>query len=560
MQTRFLSFAICLLGSTSIVASGCASGDTELASRKDVSNAQDGEGDGSGENASEPKGETSPAGGAGAGGDSPNAPGATEGSAGASGGDDGKSEEPEQEKPALPAPLASGVRLDKVVLYQGVAIPLMNAGQAVQQRNAPVVRGREALLRVHIAPTSGFAPKDVAVEVEFTGSNAPLPLRQVKTVRAASSEGDLGSTFNFEIPGAHMTNDLALSVAIRETKGEGPGGAMQDAMWPVDGKASLGANDSQGNLEIVIVPVRYQGDRSGRLPDTSPATMDKLRKRFQATYPIPDANITVREPIGFSEGFSRNGNGWSKLLSQTCSARQQDRPARNVYYYGMIMPATSFSSYCQGGCVTGLGNVVQQPNDEYGRCAIGLGFGDDRSNDTALHEIGHAMGRTHAPCGNPDGVDRGFPYSGASIGSWGYDFGAKQLREPSKFKDFLSYCEPQWVSDYTYRALFDRISYVNGSMSFYAEPTAVTRFRVALMDGEGHVEWGETIELSSTPSGELHELPVLDRDGEPAGTIEGYFYEYSHLPGGTMLVPMPKSSAVRAVELPVKNGNQVLQF
>jgi len=474
---------------------------------------------------------------------------------------DGSPEVPgEQVNPpekAKPAPLATAIRIDKVVLYQSVAIPLMSEGQAVQKRTVPVVAGKDAMLRVHVTPTAGFKARELAVEVEFEGSNAPETLRLVRNVREASTEASLSSTFNFEIPGAHITPDLSLRVAIREKEGEGPDGSS-DAMWPSSGHFRIGTESANGALEIVIVPVQYQGDRSGRMPDTSAAQIENFRKRFRATYPIADAKIVVREPISFSESFSRNGNGWSKLLNQTCAARQQDRPARNTYYYGLIMPASSFSSYCGGSCVTGLGNVVQQPSDEYGRCAIGLGFGDDRSLNTALHEIGHAMGRAHAPCGGPSGVDSNYPYSGASTGVYGYDFFARQLREPSKHKDFLSYCDPQWVSDYTYNALFERISYVNGTASFHVEPTVATAYRVALIDGEGHVEWGETLELSTPPSGDAHELATVDREGNAAGTIKGHFYPYSHLPGGTMLVPVQSVRDLRSIEMPEALGGKVL--
>jgi len=553
MQTRLLTSAF-LIGSLAVA--GCGADGEEL-SGDDVRNEHD-----LGETGSEQDGGRGGQGGEDGGArGTPSDPGpSNDDGAGGPTEDPGNAGEPaEPKEPEKPAPLATAIRIDKLVLYQSVAIPLMTDGQAVQHRKVPVVAGKDAMLRVHVAPMQGFSPRELAVEVDFEGASAPAPLRLVKNVRAASSDGDLGSTFNFEIPGEHVTPDLSLRVAIRETKGDGPDGSS-DAIWPSSGHFQIGTESSNGDLRIVIVPVRYDGDRSGRLPDTSPAQIERFRKRFQATFPIPDAKIEVRQPIAFSESFSRNGNGWSRLLNQTCAARQQDRPPRNAYYYGLIMPASSFSAYCGGSCVTGLGNVVQQPSDEYGRCAIGLGFGDDRSLNTALHEIGHAMGRNHAPCGGPSGVDRGYPYSNASIGVYGYDFFAKQLREPSKYKDFLSYCDPQWVSDYTYNALFERISYVNGTMSVHVEPTAVRTYRVALIDGEGHVEWGETLELSTPPSGEQHELATVDGEGKPSGTIKGHFYPYSHLPGGTMLVPTKSLTNVQAIEMPKDFGGRVLEL
>lgn len=473
-----------------------------------------------------------------------------------------EAEHPSGQKPAAPAPLAEGIRVEKVVLYQGVAIPLMNNGQAVEQRRAPVVQDRDAMLRVHVAPLSNYAARELVAELSFEGTNAPEPQRLTKLVRAASSEDDLSSTFNFDIPGAHMTGDASVHIAIRETSAEAvPNGSPSpDAEWPQAGTMHLGAQSSNGDLELVIVPIRYTGDSSGRMPDTSAGHLAKMRDRFNATYPAPDTKISVRSAIDFSEQFSRNGTGWSRLLNQVCAARQQDRPGRNVHYYGLIAPSSSFSAYCGGSCVTGLANVVTDANDDYARCSIGIGFGDDRTIETALHEIGHTFGRHHAPCGNPSGVDRSFPYPGGSIGTWGYDLTHKQLRDPSTHKDFLAYCNPMWVSDYTYSALFDRLSYVNGRMSFYTSTQTTTTFRVALIDGEGGVEWGEPIELRSAPTGEEHELAVFDEDGESAGTLKGYFYEYSHLPGGTMLIPEPRSKTIRAIEVPSNGAERLLRF
>ena len=67
---------------------------------------------------------------------------------------------------------------------------------------------------------------------------------------------------------------------------------------------------------------------------------------------------------------------------------------------------------------------------------------------TIAHELGHNMSLNHAPCGGAAGLDSGYPYSDGSSGSWGYDHeGGWVLVHPSR-PDLMSYCGPEWVSDY----------------------------------------------------------------------------------------------------------------
>ena len=70
------------------------------------------------------------------------------------------------------------------------------------------------------------------------------------------------------------------------------------------------------------------------------------------------------------------------------------------------------------------------------------------------HELGHNFGRLHAPCGNPSGLDGQYPYSGASIGVYGYDI-LSGVAKQSSLRDLMSYCDPSWISDYTYRNLLN---------------------------------------------------------------------------------------------------------
>ena len=83
--------------------------------------------------------------------------------------------------------------------------------------------------------------------------------------------------------------------------------------------------------------------------------------------------------------------------------------------------------------------------------------GRDDSDDTAAHELGHNLGRNHAPCGGAAGADANFPYAGAKIGSWGYNAINKALLNPATYVDLMSYCNPAWVSDYNYKAVQTRL-------------------------------------------------------------------------------------------------------
>ena len=88
--------------------------------------------------------------------------------------------------------------------------------------------------------------------------------------------------------------------------------------------------------------------------------------------------------------------------------------------------------------VTGVG-VANRP----GRASFSIPLAS-----TMAHELGHNLSLRHAPCGDPANPDLSFPYPDGSTGAWGYDFrGGGRLLRP-EYRDLMSYCEPEWVSDY----------------------------------------------------------------------------------------------------------------
>ncbi|MCL4264618.1 MAG: hypothetical protein KJ069_15450 [Anaerolineae bacterium] len=88
------------------------------------------------------------------------------------------------------------------------------------------------------------------------------------------------------------------------------------------------------------------------------------------------------------------------------------------------------------------------------------------------HEVGHNAGRGHPSQGNSCGhsaSDPNFPYTGAAIGTgsmWGFDVGdiglnsvlTPRVYPNSTWRDMMSYCDRQWISDYTYNGIYDFLS------------------------------------------------------------------------------------------------------
>ena len=77
------------------------------------------------------------------------------------------------------------------------------------------------------------------------------------------------------------------------------------------------------------------------------------------------------------------------------------------------------------------------------------------------HELGHTMSLDHANCGTAvRGLDPLFPYSGGSIGVWGYDLRDGGRLVPPDYTDLMGYCNQRyWISDYHFaKALRFRLS------------------------------------------------------------------------------------------------------
>jgi hypothetical protein len=465
--------------------------------------------------------------------------------------------EPEPEPDPTPAPVAGPlsdeVALTLVTLNQGVAVPLVSEGAAVNERNAPIIAGREGVLRVFVTPDEGFEPRPLVAElVLYNGQDdPPTVLRETVAIASASLSASLESTFNFVLSPELITPDTRFSVAVREADGL-PRPSTDGAAWPpadgaspseaLDGAYALGHEDLAasawgGTVRVYIIPVRYDSDGSGRLPDTSESQLERLRDTMRRFYPLRAIELEVGEPYATELPFDSTSDPMSDLLEEVIAIRRARGVPFDTYAYAMVNPAPSREQYCSSGCTSGIAYRVGNPNADHLRSGVGLGYSDENTAETMAHEVGHNHDRGHAPCGGAGNTDPDYPYPNGSIGVWGWDPITGELKDPADHRDVMGYCTPRWVSDYEYDALWRRMAAVEG-LADRRELKEEAWQIVAVRPGDRSRIKAATL-LTTPPDGDAWTVALRDGDGRELGEVTGHLQRIEDAgPGvGTLLLP-----------------------
>ncbi len=359
-----------------------------------------------------------------------------------------------------PPPPVVDLSVNRIEIIQGIT--LSNA-YTVQ------VAGRPALVRVFVNLAGAGAQPGVSGRLtRFVGGNPQDSLDTGPiTVLDATSEGSLAETLNFTLPGNWLVAGTSYVLQLD------PGNSVTETdegnnRYPPGGQASFNFQGAP-TLDVVVVPVHYA--HSGA-PATDPPIGDLSYLTWMPirVYPLSQINYTLHGSVTFNGDLSApDGGGWENLLNQitTLHSMPGEDLAEHKVYFGLVDSVGADG--CGGGCIAGIGWINRQGN--FGsKTAVGFaGFPGDRNqaSPTMTHEMGHNFGRDHAPCGVTG--DLNYPYPNASIGQWGFDNVTSQLLDPNTFRDYMSYCNPPWTSDYTYKAIFDAWSWVSSPFDAAAQ-------------------------------------------------------------------------------------------
>jgi small-conductance mechanosensitive channel len=313
--------------------------------------------------------------------------------------------------------------------------------QAIQNMagSARLVAGREAFLRVFVtAASSNTLTPRVRVRL-FEGAtnfrtfeiNAPST-----SVPTALAEGTLTSTWNATLTTSDMRPNLRIQVDVDPSNAVAEPDET-DNVWPRTGTQPIDVA-TVAPFNIVFVPVRQSVN--GLQGDVTTANLEsRYLSMTRQIFPLNQINASVRAVYTTNAAAlqSNDGNGaWLTILSEMNMLRNQEASPAN--YYGVVKV-----SY--GGGVAGYGYVP-------GRAAVGWDASGSSLRVTA-HELGHNFGRRHvAACGSGN-TDAAYPYASGLIGGWGWNPSTGAIVSNTT-TDIMGYCSNQWVSDYTWNAVF----------------------------------------------------------------------------------------------------------
>jgi hypothetical protein len=416
--------------------------------------------------------------------------------------------------------LARNIEVREVAVYQGVKVAVMRDMQAITPRNADLVQQREAMVRVFVEPQPGYQSRELKARITLQDEGGePRRFEQTMLIEGPSEEMDGKTTFNIELPKDAFGPTTQYSVELREVTRCVPlSGIPVGARFPETGLSPVNARFT-GPVKVMLVPVRYDADGSGRLPDTSEEQLEQMRRRLYSMYPTNEVVLSVREPVGTDR------TDLEDMLDQMRELRDTDAPPSDLAYYGLVRQADTFKDYCQQSCTTGIAGFGSQS----GTASAGMGIGfRDSAAGTFVHELGHIYRRPHAPCGGAAGPDESYPYAEANLGSYGFDILTHELFDPANHVDFMSYCSPEWISDYNYQQILERIVVVNEHASLAAQLLQRKKgqprrtFRSLLVSHDGQARWGLDLHPLLQPPGDPVQVEVLDAQGNVLRVVTAY--------------------------------------
>jgi hypothetical protein len=334
-----------------------------------------------------------------------------------------------------------------------MSVDAIEVTQAIQDLNNSVdlVANKRTYVRVHV-----HAPVNVTnVFATLSGKRGLVNLNPVLnpgnpgsaiTVRTSPDRGQINDSFWFELPSSWTAaGNLTLTARLD------PNNAKNDLVQGNNTRTVMVNFKNTPPLRLRLVDVQYTS--GGHTYLAANFHLNALESWLRRAYPISDLQVTRQTFIYPTSGLPNVDtlHGWlalAKLLRMIFSGEDS-----RVVYYGMVDDGGGFMR----GKTAGIPSTISA--GPTGTDTWGWDFDGSYGDWYGGHEIGHSRGRYHAEfCGAGGGVP--YPYTSGRISPdltgngaiYGFDITTHAIYPPS-WKDVMTYCSNEWVSDFTYEGI-----------------------------------------------------------------------------------------------------------
>ena len=300
--------------------------------------------------------------------------------------------------------------------------------QAVQSRNenmkVPLVAGEAALLRVFLvgAEESDERFPNIRVRLFLDGDEAEvIDITNGTILPIKVEEADLRKSANVVVPGNLVKPSLEVVIEVDSVDAA----LGVPRRIPAEGRIEVPVYEMPA-LDLTLIPFLWSADPDSSIIPLVAGMADdsedhELLKDTRTLLPVGALEVTAHESVTI------DSNSAFDVLYATNAIRAVE--SGSGHYMGM-MPRFS-------GSFSGVAH------------APGWVSASGPYSFVIAHELGHNMSLLHSPCGSPSGIDPLFPGTRGQIGSYGYDFATGVVVYPER-PDLMSYCEPEWISGYSF--------------------------------------------------------------------------------------------------------------
>ena len=337
-------------------------------------------------------------------------------------------------------------RFDETTAY------LVQATQSLEYP-VPLLAGEAALLRVFVTAEQGDNATMPPVRATFYRDGVEVHTAniggQTTNIPRQVNEASLLNSANAVVPGSIVMPGLEMVVEIDPDRTLNPALGIVSRL-PQMGRTALDVR-SVPPFELTLIPFLWEEnpDRSVVTQTEDLTSESDLFRLTRDILPVREFRLTVHEPVMTS-------------VDPTSDSERQLGPQTELIY-AMEGAKGYYMGIFRSVGQSGLQGIALTPG------FISLSILDE---NVIAHELGHNLSLEHAPGCGAGGPDPEYPYEDGSIGSWGYDFLNESLVSPAT-SDIMTYCDRQWISDYSFTRALARRSQAESAplAAAYAPPT-----------------------------------------------------------------------------------------